>query len=82
MSDNVRIDLNQTVRHRLIERYGPTIGRRIAEAIQECIVEGHTGTALRDCIKKRLQDIIDTGKMTEANIDNIYSLMDHWATVG
>ena len=78
----MRIDLNQTLRHRLIERYGPTIGRRIAEAIQECIVEGHTGTALRDCIKKQLQDIIDTGKLTDANIDNIFSLMGSWATVG
>ena len=82
MSDNVRIDLNQTLRNRLIERYGPTIGRRIAEAIQECIVEGHTGTALSDCVKKRLKDEIDAEKITVANLDNIFSLMEHWVTIG
>ena len=78
----MRIDLNQTLRHRLIERYGPTIGRKIAQGIQECIVEGHTGTALRDCIKARLQDILDAGNVTDANIDKIFSLMGHWETVG
>lgn len=82
MPDNMRIDLNQTLRNRLIERYGPSVGNSITEAIQECIVEGHTGTVLRDCVKKRLQDVIEAGKMTDANIDNIFSLMDHWATIG
>lgn len=82
MPDNVRIDLNQTLRHRLIERYGPRIGRRIAEAIQECVVEGKRGTELRDCIKARLKEILDAGNMTEENIDNIYSLMGHWVTIG
>jgi len=78
----VRIDLNQTLRHRLIERYGPTIGRKIAQGIQECIVEGHTGTALRDCIRERIQDLITAGNVTDANIDKIFSLMGHWETVG
>ncbi|NVM36820.1 MAG: hypothetical protein HWN81_14585 [Candidatus Lokiarchaeota archaeon] len=82
MSDNVRIDLNQTLRHRLIEKYGPSIGPRIAEAIQECIVAGHTGTALRDCIKGRLKDLITAGNVTDVNLDNIMSLMGHWVTVG
>ncbi|MFX1499873.1 MAG: hypothetical protein ACFFDH_02785 [Promethearchaeota archaeon] len=82
MSDNVRIDVNQTLKHRLIEKYGPTIGRKISEAIQECIVEGHTGTALSDCIRNRLQDIIKTGKIDNANIDEIFNLMRSWICVG
>jgi len=82
MPDNVRIDLNQTLRHRLIERYGPGIGRRIAEGIQECIREGNTGTALRDCIQGRLQDLVDANEINNENIDKIFSLMSIWETVG
>ena len=82
MPDNVRIDLNQTLRHRLIEKYGPTIGRKIAEAIQECIVAGHSGQALRDCIRERIQDLITAGNVTDANLDDVMSLMAHWVTVG
>ena len=82
MPDNVRIDLNQTLRHRLIERYGPSVGRKIAEAIQECIVAGHRGTALRDCIREKIQDLITAGNVTDTNLDNIMGLMGHWETIG
>lgn len=82
MPDNVRIDLNQTLRHRLIERYGPSTGRLIAEAIQECIVEGHRGTDLKNCVQNRIKELIDTGKVTATNLDNIMNLMGWWETVG
>ena len=82
MPDNVRIDLNQTLKYRLIERYGPKVGRKIAEAIQECIVEGYRGKDLQDCIKGKIQNLIDTGKVTNANLDGIVNLMSQWVTVG
>ncbi|MCK4380831.1 MAG: hypothetical protein KAW51_06785 [Candidatus Lokiarchaeota archaeon] len=75
MPDNVRIDLNQTLRHRLIERYGPNA------AIPEFIVAGHTGITLKNYIKERLQDLITAGNVIEGSVDNIHR-MGHWVTVG
>lgn len=73
----VRIDLNQSIRSRLIERYGPTLGKTIAQAIQQCIADGKRGKDLKDCIQTRFKE-----KLDKENVEEIYALMSHWETVG
>ncbi|MFX0036666.1 MAG: hypothetical protein ACFE9I_13620 [Candidatus Hermodarchaeota archaeon] len=79
---NLRIDLNQTIRHRLIERHGPRIGLIITECIQECIAAGYKGNDLKDCIEKCLSDKLKEEDYKAIDIDDVFGLLGHWVTAG
>ncbi len=84
---NVRIDLKQTIRHRLIERYGPAIGEDLAECIQECISNGVQISktdqkvmikAIKECLKKKgLNPAI-----SDDNLKEVCTILGYWVTAG
>ena len=82
--ESLRIDLNQTIKHRLIERYGPNIGKALTECIQECISEGKEidKDELKNCIKACLKGKKMNPVITDSNLNKIIIILGHWITVG
>lgn len=83
------IDLNQTIRQRLIQRYGHLLGKRLVKVIQDCIAKGKGAPVekaqLKQCIIENLgTDIFKSnpGDITDTNLDQILMLFAIWATVG
>ncbi|MFX0003758.1 MAG: hypothetical protein ACFE9C_08165 [Candidatus Hodarchaeota archaeon] len=90
----VPIDLNQTIRERLIQRYGHNVGKRLIKVIQDCIAK-HKGApvdkkTLKQCIIDNLgkdesgENIFSSnpGDITDGNLNQILMLFSIWATVG
>lgn len=77
------IDLNQSIKHRLIERYGCKVGKKLACCIQNCLIEGNwKRKQVIACIKECLAEEIKEDKINEENITRIWWTLGFWHTVG
>ena len=84
---NVRIDLKQTIRHRLIERYGPTLGETLAECIAKCISEGVQVSKtdqkeMREKIKACLKEKGLNPAISDDNLKDVCVILGYWVTAG
>ena len=77
-----KIKLDQSINDRLIEKHGKDKGKIISECMEECMKAGKEGDDLKKCILECLNRKLGTKEATKINVDSIYGLMTHWATVG
>ena len=50
--------------------------------MEECMATGKEGDELKACIKQCLTTKLGAEEAEKIDVDSIYGLMGHWATVG
>ena len=77
-----KIKLDQSINKRLKEKHGKDKANIISECMEECMEAGKEGDELKSCIQECLKRKLGDEEAAKIDVDSIYGLMGHWATVG
>jgi hypothetical protein len=82
----MKIDMNQSLKHLIYQKYGRTGGRQLVRCIQDCLVKHDKPADIKKCINDCLKKKVAAGKITEkeadVDVDVIVDRMDNYETIG
>ncbi|MFX0039366.1 MAG: hypothetical protein ACFFCY_12180 [Promethearchaeota archaeon] len=82
------INFKQSIKGRLINRYGKKLGSKLVKCFKKCLAKGGGKPVdteeLKQCIIECLGEYYKSnpGEITEENLNQILILCGYWATVG
>ncbi len=77
----LRIDMNQSLKDLIIERWGCTIGKKFVCCIQDAIAKGKDRAEVLDRLKKCLSDEIEKGEITDKEVENSVDGLHNYETM-